>query len=237
LAAPVAQAALVASAALAVLAVSVALVALAAPEAGIARQRFRPAARATGGSTIRNIAEAPRTEIGGPRIGLGERRAEIRLPTVRLARGNSFSDRAATWPAIGVARASVIGLEEEVLATGAEQAPATGRAEAEGIASEAGISRAVAAETGMGSAAVPGDTTDRMLARAATAERPAWHLGAEAEASVGAEAAEVEAVDGAGKRPESWKGNHGSTDMKSTSANKNLARLLWIIGTVAWACL
>jgi hypothetical protein len=54
---------------------------------------------------------------------------------------------------------------------------------------------------------------------------------------VGAEAAEVEAVDGAGKRPESWKGNHGSTEMKSTSANKNLARLLWIIGTVAWTCL
>ena len=25
--------------------------------------------------------------------------------------------------------------------------------------------------------------------------------------------------------------------MKSTSANKNLARLLWIVGTVAWACL
>ena len=42
---------------------------------------------------------------------------------------------------------------------------------------------------------------------------------------MGAEAAEVAAVDGAGKRPESWKGNHRSTDMKSTSANKNLARL------------
>lgn len=197
----VVSAALVASAVLAVSVALEGLVALAASVAGIARQPFRPAARATGGSTIRNIAEAPRTEIGRPQIGLGERRAEIRLLTVRLARGNSFSDRAATWPAIGVARASVIGLEEEVLATGAEQAPATERAEAEGIASEAGISRAVAAETGMGSAAVPGDTTDRMLARAATAELPAWDL--EAEASVGAEAAEVEAVDGAGKRPES----------------------------------
>jgi hypothetical protein len=105
---PVAQAALVVSAALGVsvalaglvvpvaLGVSVALAALAALVAGIARQPFRPAARATGGSTIHNIAEAPRTEIGRPRIGLGERRGEIRLPTVRLARGNSFSDRAAT---------------------------------------------------------------------------------------------------------------------------------------------
>jgi hypothetical protein len=222
---------------LVVLVVPVALVALAASVAGIARQPFRPAARATGGSTIRNIAEAPRTEIGRPQIGSGERRVEIRLPTVRLARGNSFSDRAATWPAIGVARASITGLEEEALATGAEQAPATGRAEAEGIASETGISRAAAGETGMRSAAVPGDTTDRVLAPAATAERPAWDLGAEVEASVGAEAAEVEAVDGAGKRLESWKGNHGSTDMKSTSANKNLAKLLWIIGTFAWACL
>jgi hypothetical protein len=107
-----------------------------------------------------------------------------------------------------VARAPVIGLQEEVLAPEVEQAPATGRAEAEGIASEAGISRAAAAETGMLSGAVRGDTTDRVLAPAATVERPAWDLGAEA--SVGAEAAEVEAVDGAGKRPESWKGNHGA---------------------------
>jgi len=211
-------------------------VALAASVAVIARQPFRPAA-ATGGSTIRNIAEAPRTEIGQPRIGLGERRAEIRLPTVRPARGNSFSDRAATWPAIGVARAPVIGLQEEVLAPEVEQAPATGRAEAEGIASEAGISRAAAAETGMLSGAVRGDTTDRVLAPAAIVERRAWDLGVEAEASVGAEAAEVEAGDGAGKWPESWKGNHGSTDMKPTCANKNFARLLWIIGTVAWTCL
>jgi hypothetical protein len=47
----------------------------------------------------------------------------------------------------------------------------------------------------------------------------------------------VGAVGGAGKWPETWKGNYGSTDMKSTSANRNFARLLWIIGTVAWACL
>ena len=61
-------------------------------------------------------------------------------------------------------------------ATGpAVEALATGQAE-ERIASEAGMSRAAAAETGMPSEVVPGATTDRALAAAVAAVPPAWDL-------------------------------------------------------------
>lgn len=73
---------------------------------------------------------------------------------------------------------------------------ATGRAEGEVTASEIGISPAVVVETGMPSAAVPGDTTDPRLAPAAIAAPRAWDLEAGVE---GAEEAEVEGVEGAGK--------------------------------------
>ena len=63
---------------------------------------------------------------------------------------------------------------------------ATGRVEAERIASEAVISRAAVAETGTPSEEVPGDTADRALAPAAAAAHPAWGLEAEAGASVAA---------------------------------------------------
>ena len=86
------------------------------------------------------------------------------------------------------------------MGTEAEQALATGQAEAERIASVTGMSPAAAAETGMPSVVGPGDTTDRVLAPAATAAPLAWDLG-EAAALVGVveEGAVAEEADGAGE--------------------------------------
>ena len=67
--------------------------------------------------------------------------------------------------------ASATGLAVEALATGQAEEP---------IASEAGMSRAAVAETGMPSEVVPGVTTDRALAAAVAAVPPAWDLEVEA---------------------------------------------------------
>jgi hypothetical protein len=53
------------------------------------------------GSTIPNIAEAPRIRIELQRTDSGARRGAILLRTVRLALGNRLADRAAICPAIG----------------------------------------------------------------------------------------------------------------------------------------
>ena len=76
----------------------------------------------------------------------------------------------------------------------------------------------------------PRDTTDPAPGLAAVAVPPAWGLEAEVEAS-GA------AVGGAGERFGIAKKKSRERTMKSTSANGNLSRLLWIIGAVAWTCL
>ena len=82
---------------------------------------------------------------------------------------------------------------EPALAIGqAAAALATGRAEAEQIAPEVGISRAVVAETGMPSEGVPGDTTDQVRAPAAVAVPQVWDLEGAASAVV--------AAGGAGRR-------------------------------------
>jgi hypothetical protein len=112
---------------------------------------------------------------------------------------------------------------------------ATGRAEAERIASEAGIFRVAVAETGMPSEVVPGDTTDRTLAAAVAEALPAWDL--EAEVSVVVEVVAVEVVGAAGKRRRLRSGNLRSKRMKSTSGNRNPSRLVWIVGAVVGACL
>ena len=145
---------------------------------------------AIGGSTIRNIAAAHHIEIEPPQTGLVARRAVILSPTGRLAPGNRLAGRAEIWAATaleGAARAIVP----------AAPALATTRAEAERIASEAGISRAAVVETGMPSEVAREDTADRTLVPAAAGAPPAWDL--EAEASV----AVVVAVGGAGRNPDS----------------------------------
>jgi len=73
---------------------------------------------------------------------------------------------------------------------------ATGLAEAERIASEAGICRAAVVETGMPSEEVREDIADRTLVPAAAVARPAWGLVAEASAAAVAAAA---VAGGAGK--------------------------------------
>jgi len=83
-----------------------------------------------------------------------------------------------------------IAAAEPALAIGqAAAALATGRAGAEQIAPEVGISRAVVAETGTpseGVPGVPGDTTDRVRAPAAVAVPPVWDLEGAASAVVAA---------------------------------------------------
>jgi hypothetical protein len=154
----------------------VGLVALAASVAGIARQPFPLAALAIDGSTTQHIVAELRIGIGRPRTGLEGRPAVTLLPIARQAPGNRWADKVAIWPATAPEEpARAIGPEQEAVAIGPEeQVVATGQVEAEGIASEAGISPAAVAGTGMPSGAVPGDTTDRTLAPAAAVAPPAW---------------------------------------------------------------
>lgn len=52
------------------------------------------------GSTIRNIAAAPRMETEVPQTSLAVRLEETRFPIARLAPGNRWADRVAICPAI-----------------------------------------------------------------------------------------------------------------------------------------
>ena len=123
--------------------------------AATAHQPFPLAAEVpeTGGNTIPSIAAELRIGTGRPPTGLGERRAVIRSPIVRLALDNKSVGRAA------ICR----------VPAGEELAQVIGRAEAGQTALEAATSRAAAAGTAMLSEEDPGaprDTTDRALARA-----------------------------------------------------------------------
>ena len=181
------------------------LVALVESAAGTVHRLCRPAAAT--GSTTPNIAVVPLIGTGRPRTGLVVRRAVIRLLTVRLVPGAKCNGRAAIWPAtargaevlaIGPAEAVWAIERGEVPATGPEGGQVTEQAEGEGIASEAGMCPAVRAGTEMPSEAVLEDTTDRVLAPAATAVPRAWDLEAEAEVEAAVEA-EAEAEAGGGK--------------------------------------
>src|SRR6516164_7836691 len=99
------------------------------------------------GGIIRNIAEALPIEIDPPLTGLAVRHAETLFPIARPARVNSLAVMAGIWLAIGLARVdSATVPDREASAT--EQVPELVLAE-EGTASEAGIFRAAALETGM----------------------------------------------------------------------------------------
>lgn len=102
--------------------------------------------------------------------------------------------------------------------------------EAEQTASEAGISRVAAAETGTPSEGAPGDTTVRAPGAAAAVGLPVSGPAAVAVVSV------VVAVGGAGKRPE-WQRKIGGAQMKSRTANGYLSRRFWIGSAVAWVWL
>ena len=151
------------------------------------------------GSTIRNIAAAPRIGIEVLRTGSGVRHAETPSPTVKQMRDSRLAGRAAICQAIGLAAL--------VLVTGRQMGldQAIGPAE-EQTASEAGMSRGAGEETGTPSVAapeVPTDTTDRVRGPVAAAVPPAWDLAVE----VGAL---VVAVVGAAGRPDLRKSNYRS---------------------------
>jgi len=61
------------------------------------------AAEIPSGSTIRNIAAAPRMETEVPRTSLAVRREETPFPIARLVPGNRLADRAEIWPAVAEA--------------------------------------------------------------------------------------------------------------------------------------
>ena len=82
---------------------------------------------------------------------------------------------------------AIAGAEPAFAIGQAAAALATGRAEAEQIAPEIEISRAVVGETGMpseGVPGVPGDTTDQVRAPAAVAVPQVWDLEGAASAEV-----------------------------------------------------
>jgi hypothetical protein len=68
------------------------------------------------GNTIRNTAAALHTEIGRLLTDLVALRAATPWQTDRLAPGNSLADKAAIWPATGVAEVALAAGLEEVLA-------------------------------------------------------------------------------------------------------------------------
>jgi len=150
------------------------------------------------GNTIRSIAAARRIAIGQLRTGLGERRAAIPWPIARLARGNKSAAKVAILRA--TAQAGVVwGVVPMALALGTmrgEAVWAAELAEAERIASEAGISRVAAAETGMPLAEDPGDITGPALAPAAAEAPPASDPEVVEEASAAAEAGAVAGAAG-----------------------------------------
>ena len=90
---------------------------------------------ATSGSTIRNIAAAPRIRIERPQTGLVGRRAVILLPNVSRVLGNRLAAKAATSRATAPAdQAWTIGPVARAWATeAAAQLSGTGQAEAERI--------------------------------------------------------------------------------------------------------
>jgi hypothetical protein len=70
------------------------------------------------GSTIPNIAAAPRMVTEVPRTSLAVRRVETRFPIGRLVQGNRLAGRAEIWPALAVEElAGAIELTEPELAT------------------------------------------------------------------------------------------------------------------------
>ena len=133
------------------------------------------------GSTIHNIVGAHRIGIAVPRTGSVVQHEETPYPTVRLVPDNRLADRAAICQAIELAAlVSVTGRP-------AELDQAVGPAGEEQTASEAGMSRAAAVETGTRLEAapeVPRDTTDRVRVPVAAAVPPAWGLEVEAGALV-----------------------------------------------------
>lgn len=148
------------------------------------------------GDTIHNIGEARHIATALPRTGLAALREATLLPTVRQARDNSLAARAATCPAIAL---QVVGL---AIGQAAELGQAIEREVEERIASEAGISRVAAAETGMPSGVVlgvPVVTTDQAHALAAIVVLPACAL--EVEEAVSAVVVAVVAAEvGVGKK-------------------------------------
>ena len=166
-----------------------------------------------GGAPYGDRATADR--FGGTARGdsLSNRQASARQQVGRQG-GNLASNRGG---GAGVSnRASGAGSVTEL----AVRALATGRAEAERIASEAGTSRAAVAETGMPSEEVPEveGTADRARAPAAAAAPPAWDL---AEAAV----VEVVAVGGeVGGLGCEAKEIIGACDMKSSICERQVSK-------------
>jgi hypothetical protein len=108
------------------------------------------------------------------RTDLAEQPAETHSPIVRPAPASRWAGRAAICrvPAAADPAVAIVLVEGR----------ATDLAQGEGIESEAGTSRAVAAETGMLSEEVPGvrgDTTDRAHGLAAAVAPRVWDLEAE----------------------------------------------------------
>jgi len=182
------------------------------------------AMQAIDGSTTQHIVAELRIGIGRPRTSLEARPAVTLLPIARLAPGNRWADKVAIWPATAPEElARAIGPEERVVATGP--------VEAEGIASEAGISPVAAVGTGMPSGAVPGDTTDRTLAPVAAVAPPAWDREA---GEVSVVVAAVGAADRARKLRDRNRWEHR---MKPKSTNEDFSGLVWLVGAMLLACL
>jgi len=138
------------------------------------------------GDTIRNTGAALPIGTVLRQTVLAEQHAVIPCGIVNRARGNNWAGRAAVCLAIEpVLAASAIGLV-------ADSARATGLADGDRTASEAGTSRAAGAETATRleeDPEVQGDTTDRVRDPAAVAEPPAW--APEALEAAGPDAAEA----------------------------------------------
>ena len=182
------------------------------------------------GSTIRDIAAAPRIVIVKLQTDLAGLLAATLWRIDRPVRGNNSGGKAALLPIVMERVESTTEWEPPLLGTAPEEAQASEIGPAWVVQTESGAEtfRAQVEGIGMHSAAVPEDTTARGLARAVTVAPPVWAREVEDPAAVS-----VEAVDGAvvaaaaGNVP---KGNRGA-NMKPTSA-KNSDTLLGITSLV-----
>jgi hypothetical protein len=160
---------------------------------------IRSLAEAIGGSTIRHIEVGLRTETVGQPTGSAALRGAIRWPIGKQMHVNNWVGKVATW--LAIAGAEPEPPMEEALARAIEQeaeALAIGPEAAGPIGSEAAISHAAVAATGMFLEAAAGDTTELDLAVAAVAAHRAW--GREEALVVAVAASVAVVVGGAGRR-------------------------------------